>query len=77
MERAHAYVKAGADMLFIEAVRDLGTYAAFTHAVNVPCLANITEFGTTPLLSAQQLQGVGIAMVLYPLSAFRAMNRAA
>lgn len=77
IERAMAYVEAGADMIFPEAMTELMHYEKFCVAVGVPCLANITEFGQTPLFSKQELHRVGISMVLYPLSAFRAMNRAA
>lgn len=76
--RAQAYVHAGADMIFAEAVTTLADYAKFTQALGTtPVLANITEFGQTPLFSAEELDDVGIKMVLYPLSAFRAMNFAA
>lgn len=75
--RALAYVEAGADMIFLEAAGSLEDYAAFTSHVNVPVLANITEFGRTPLFTVDELAGVGVSMVLYPLSAFRAMNAAA
>lgn len=77
VERAVAYVAAGADMIFAEALRTLDEYREFTAAVNVPVLANITEFGLTPLFTTGELAGAGIRMVLYPLSAFRAMSRAA
>jgi methylisocitrate lyase len=77
IERAQACVEAGADMIFPEAMITLEQYAQFTSAVSVPVLANITEFGATPLYTTQQLAGVGIGLVLYPLSAFRAMSRAA
>ena len=75
--RAIAYVAAGADMVFAEAVKTLDDYAAFVDAVKVPVLANITEFGQTPLFSVEELNSVGVSMVLYPLSAFRAMSQAA
>ncbi|SEO49521.1 methylisocitrate lyase [Paenibacillus sp. OV219] len=75
--RALAYVEAGADMIFLEAAGSLVDYAAFTSQVNVPVLANITEFGRTPLFTVEELAGAGVSMVLYPLSAFRAMNAAA
>jgi len=77
--RAHDYVAAGADMIFAEALKGLEEYAAFTAALgeNVPVLANITEFGQTPLYTVDELRGAGIQLVLYPLSAFRAMNLAA
>ena len=77
IERAMAYVEAGAEMIFAEAVHTLDEYAAFVKALKVPVLANITEFGKTPYFSAQELAGVGIKMVLYPLSANRAMSKAA
>ncbi|HLU18685.1 MAG TPA: isocitrate lyase/phosphoenolpyruvate mutase family protein, partial [Pusillimonas sp.] len=77
LDRAGACVEAGADAIFAEAVTDLDTYAAFTDTLQVPVLANITEFGKTPLFSVEELASVGVAMVLYPLSAFRAMNKAA
>lgn len=77
IERAVAYVEEGAEMIFAEAVHTLEEYAAFVKAVSVPVLANITEFGKTPYFSAQELASVGIKMVLYPLSANRAMSRAA
>lgn len=75
--RAKAYVAAGADYIFAEALRTLDEYRAFTRAVNVPVLANITEFGKTPLFSSDELADAGIRMALYPLSAFRAMSDAA
>lgn len=77
IERAYAYVEAGADMIFAEAAIDLEQYRKFTAAVNVPVLANMTEFGKTPLFTRQELDEAGIRLVLYPLSAFRAMNAAA
>ncbi|NKN34357.1 methylisocitrate lyase [Marichromatium bheemlicum] len=77
IERAVACVEAGADMIFPEAMTDLEQYRQFTAAVNVPVLANITEFGATPLFKTTELAEVGVSMVLYPLSAFRAMNKAA
>lgn len=77
IERAQACVEAGADMIFPEAIITLEQYAEFTRAVSVPVLANITEFGATPLFTTEQLGSVGIKLVLYPLSAFRAMSRAA
>jgi methylisocitrate lyase len=77
LDRAHACVEAGADGIFAEAVHTLEDYKAFTSALDVPVLANITEFGQTPLFSQQALGDVGCAMVLYPLSAFRAMSKAA
>ncbi|HEY3293353.1 MAG TPA: methylisocitrate lyase [Candidatus Nanopelagicaceae bacterium] len=77
LDRANAYVEAGADALFPEAISDLATYQRFTSALKVPILANITEFGLSPMFTTGELAGVGVAMVLYPLSAFRAMNKAA
>ncbi len=77
IERAVACVEAGADGIFAEAAYDLPTYRRFVDAVKVPVLANITEFGKTPLFTVQELQTVGVGIVLYPLSAFRAMNKAA
>jgi len=75
--RAQAYVEAGADMIFAEALHTLDEYRAFTAAVRVPVLANITEFGKTPLFTVEQLAQAGVQLVLYPLSAFRAMSAAA
>jgi methylisocitrate lyase len=77
VERAVACVEAGADGIFPEAITDLQTYQQFAAAVKVPILANITEFGQTPLFTVPELASVDVAMVLYPLSAFRAMNKAA
>jgi methylisocitrate lyase len=77
IERAIRYVEAGADGIFAEAAIDLPTYQRFVDAVRVPVLANITEFGKTPLFTVEELRAVGIRMALYPLSAFRAMNKAA
>ncbi|TVY08144.1 methylisocitrate lyase [Paenibacillus cremeus] len=77
IERACACVEAGADMIFAEAMTDLAQYKAFADAVSVPILANITEFGKTPLFTKEELGGAGVSLVLYPLSAFRAMNAAA
>ncbi|MBI5333084.1 MAG: methylisocitrate lyase [Burkholderiales bacterium] len=77
IERAIKCVEAGADGIFAEAAYDLPTYRKFADAVKVPVLANITEFGKTPLFSVDELRGAGAGMVLYPLSAFRAMNKAA
>jgi len=77
IERARACVEAGADAVFAEAAQDLPTYRRFVDATGVPVLANITEFGQTPLFSVEELRSAGVAMVLYPLSAFRAMNKAA
>ncbi|WP_288740266.1 methylisocitrate lyase [uncultured Rheinheimera sp.] len=77
IERALACETAGADAIFAEAVYTLEQYQAFTKVLKVPVLANITEFGQTPLFNKAELAGVGVDMVLYPLSAFRAMNKAA
>lgn len=77
IERSVAYVEAGADMIFAEAVTDLSMYRKFADATKVPILANMTEFGVTPLATTQELAKFGVGLVLYPLSAFRAMNRAA
>jgi len=77
LERAAACVEAGADMVFPEALTALEQYQRFTTALDVPVLANITEFGATPLFTTEELAGVGVGLVLYPLSAFRAMNQAA
>jgi len=77
VERAIACVEAGADGIFPEALTDLSMYRRFVDAVKVPVLANITEFGQTPLFSAEELAGSGVSIVLYPLSAFRAANKAA
>jgi methylisocitrate lyase len=75
--RAKRYVEAGADMIFAEALVSLDQYSTFTGAVGVPVLANLTEFGKTPLFSLDQLRAAGVRLVLYPLTAFRAMNYAA
>ena len=72
-----SYAEAGADMIFAEALTSLDEYRQFTRAVHVPVLANITEFGRTPLFTVAELRDAGLRMVLYPLSAFRAMSRAA
>ena len=77
IDRALAYVAAGADAIFPEAIRTLEDYKRFTSAVKVPVLANITEFGLTPLFTTEELRSAGVSMALYPLSAFRAMNKAA
>jgi len=77
IDRACACVEAGADMIFPEAITELAMYRKFADAVKVPILANLTEFGKTPLFTVQALAGAGVAMALYPLSAFRAMNAAA
>ena len=77
IERALACVEAGADGIFAEASYDLDTYRRFVDAVKVPVLANLTEFGQTPLFSTDELASAGVAMCIYPLSAFRAMNKAA
>ncbi len=77
LQRAQAYVDAGADMIFAEAIHTLEEYEEFTKTIKVPVLANITEFGKTPMFTLEELASVGISMVLYPLSGFRAMNKAA
>jgi methylisocitrate lyase len=77
IERSQAFVEAGADAIFAEAMTDLEMYRQVVDAVDVPVLANITEFGQTPLYTTEELGSAGIRMVLYPLSAFRAMNKAA
>jgi methylisocitrate lyase len=77
IERARACVEAGADMIFPEAMTELDQYRQFVEAVGVPVLANITEFGTTPLFTVEELKDAGVGLILYPLSAFRAMNKAA
>ncbi len=76
LERAAAYVDAGADMIFAEALRTLDEYRQFSARIRVPVLANITEFGQTPLFTTAQLGAAGVRLVLYPLSAFRAAARA-
>lgn len=77
LERAVAYAEAGVDFIFAEAVTELAQYLAFSKATGLPVLANITEFGMTPLWTVDELAGAGVALVLYPLSAFRAANKAA
>jgi methylisocitrate lyase len=77
VDRAAAYVEAGADMIFAEALKTLDEYKQFTSVIRVPVLANITEFGQTPLFTTTELSSVGVKLVLYPLSAFRAMSRVA
>ena len=77
IERSELFIEAGADGIFAEALTELEQYQSFTGALSVPVLANITEFGKTPLFTAEELGKVGVSMVLYPLSAFRAMNKAA
>ncbi len=77
IDRAAACVEAGADMIFPEAVTDLAMYKKFGQAVKVPILANITEFGSTPLFTVKELRDADVSLVLYPLSAFRAMSKAA
>jgi methylisocitrate lyase len=77
IDRALLYVESGADMIFAEALNSLDEYRAFTEAVDAPVLANITEFGKTPLFTVEELRETGVRLVLYPLSAFRAMNAAA
>jgi len=77
IDRACACVEAGADMIFPEAITDLSQYKKFAQAVKVPILANITEFGSTPLYSVEELRSADVSLILYPLSAFRAMSKAA
>ncbi len=77
ISRAQAYVAAGADMIFAEALTSLDEYKVFTKTVSAPVLANITEFGKTPLFTIEELRGAGVRLALYPLSAFRAMSQAA
>jgi methylisocitrate lyase len=77
IQRSLKYLEAGADMIFPEAMTELSMYRKFAEAVKVPTLANITEFGSTPLFTVEELRSASVAMVLYPLSAFRAMNKAA
>lgn len=77
IERAQAFIEAGADFIFPEAIRTLDDYKKFSAAVSKPILANITEFGLTPLFTRDELGANGVSMILYPLSAFRAMNKAA
>jgi len=77
LDRAAAYVEAGADMIFAEALTTLDEYRQFTSAITVPVLANLTEFGKTPLFTTAEMASVGVSMTLYPLSAFRAMSKAA
>ena len=77
IERAARYVEAGADLIFAEALTDVAQYRRFTQALNAPVLANMTEFGRSPLLTVDELKEAGIRLVLYPLTAFRAMSAAA
>jgi methylisocitrate lyase len=77
LDRIHAYIEAGADLVFPEAIESLADYAKISSAVSKPILANITEFGKTPLFTRDELAANGVGMILYPLSAFRAMNKAA
>jgi len=77
IDRASACVEAGADMIFPEAITELNMYKEFARTVNVPILANITEFGSTPLYTVEELRGADVSLILYPLSAFRAMSKAA
>lgn len=77
IERVHAYIEAGADLVFPEAIRTLEDYTKFSSVVSKPILANITEFGMTPLFTRDELAAHGVKIILYPLSAFRAMNKAA
>ncbi|MNL19820.1 Methylisocitrate lyase [compost metagenome] len=77
LERAVAYKEAGADFIFAEAVHELQQYKSFSDATQLPILANITEFGQTPLFTREELSKVDVSIILYPLSAFRAANKAA
>jgi methylisocitrate lyase len=77
LDRIHAYIEAGADLVFPEAIENLADYSTISSAVSKPILANITEFGKTPLFTRDELAANGVGMILYPLSAFRAMNKAA
>src|SRR3990167_9478712 len=77
LARAAACIEAGADMIFPEAITELAMYKTFTDRIKAPILANITEFGATPLYTTEELASVDVSLVLYPLSAFRAMNKAA
>ena len=77
IDRSSAFIEAGADMIFAEAVTELDQYQSFVSSLGVPILANITEFGATPLFSLEELRQAGVHLALYPLSAFRAMNKAA
>lgn len=77
LERIHQYVAAGAEMIFFEGATELSQYQSVTRACKVPVLANVTEFGVTPLFTKEELQQVGVKLILYPLSAFRAMSAAA
>lgn len=77
IDRCQQYIEAGADMIFAEALTDADQYRKFTSSLSVPVLANMTEFGKTPVMTTDQFQAVGVDMVLYPLSAFRAMSAAA
>jgi methylisocitrate lyase len=77
LDRAGSYVEAGADMIFAEALTTVEEYAQFTSTIDVPVLANLTEFGKTPLFTTQEMADAGVRLALYPLSAFRAMSAAA
>ena len=77
LDRSAAYVEAGADMIFAEALTTLEEYEQFTAAISVPVLANLTEFGKTPMFTTEELAGAGVSLALYPLSAYRAMSKAA
>ena len=77
IDRATAYIESGADVIFLEAVKEIEQYSVLKKSVNVPILANITEFGVTPLFTLDQLRAAGVDIALYPLSAFRAMSKAA
>jgi len=77
LDRSNSFAEAGADMIFAEAVTTLEQYETFCKNLDVPILANITEFGATPMFNLEELAAVGVGLILYPLSAFRAMNKAA
>ncbi len=77
IDRIHQYIAAGANAVFPEALKSLEEFKAITEAISVPIIANITEFGKTPLFTVEELRGAGVSMILYPLTAFRAMNKAA
>ena len=77
IDRIHQYIAAGANAVFPEALKSLEEFKAITEAISVPIIANITEFGKTPLFTVEELRGAGVSMVLYPLTAFRAMNKTA
>ncbi len=77
LDRSSAYVEAGADMIFAEALTTLDEYQKFTAAIDIPVLANLTEFGKTPMFTTEELANAGVSLALYPLSAYRAMSKAA